>query len=323
MAQNSEIQWTDATWNFLAGCNVCSPGCTHCYAMRMAKRLEAMGQKKYAGTTKTVNGKAVWTGKINVDEKSMMLPFKWKKPQRVFVNSMSDLFHESVPFDVVDRAFAVMALTPHHTCQILTKRPERMAEYLTHKKKVNNHSYDLPDDGAWREWTAYDDVLRQVDDLRVKGHGRINGAMIGVGWPLPNVWLGASVEDQQRADERIPHLLRCPAAVRFLSVEPLIGPVSLTKKSADVAGANFPEGANTSRIDWVIVGAESGPGRRPMSLDWARSLREQCASAGVAFFMKQLEVDGKITGDMERFPDDLRAREFPKAMIESRVEAVI
>ena len=224
----SKIEWTDVVWNPVAGCSKVSAGCKHCYAERMAARCVAMGVEKYVGT---VDGAGRWTGKVNFDEKALLAPLGWRKPRMVFVNSMSDLFHPEVPFEWVDRVFAVMALCPQHVFQVLTKRPERMAAYLVSPFRAGDEIHDaISDIQAARmteseHWSADHDVPA---------------------WPLPNVWLGASVENQAMADERVPVLLGCPAAVRFLSCEPLLGAVDLsawlverkrTHMAVSVAGA--------------------------------------------------------------------------------------
>lgn len=220
---DTTIEWTDATWNPVAGCTVLTAGCTNCYAMRMAARLEAMGQEKYAGLTRKSGGRAKWTGKIHLDWKSLSIPATWAKPRRVFVNSMSDLFHSDVPPDFIAAVWKVMAETPRHTYQILTKRPDRMVEIVP----------DLP--------------------------------------TLPNVWLGTSVEDG-RVLYRIDELRQVPAAIRFISFEPLIGSVA---------------GASLKGIHWAIVGGESGPKARPMDPAWVEEVERMCRAAGTAFFFKQ------------------------------------
>ncbi|ETX26623.1 DUF5131 family protein [Roseivivax isoporae] len=280
----SSIEWTERTWNPIAGCSVVSPGCTNCYAMRMAHRLESMGSAPhYAGTTEMSRGGPVWTGKIGVaPERALTAPLHRRKPTVYFVNSMSDLFHEAVPDEVIDRVFAVMALCPQHKFQVLTKRAARLREYMGRRESFGRHpsmvhAAIMAATGRWSTPAL---------DLRA--------------WPLPNVWLGVSAEDQRRADERVPHLLATPAAVRFVSAEPLLGPVDLHQwlhpsgaagqcVSIDGDWCHEPGTCSCCRrgLDWVIVGGESGPGARPMHPDWARSLRDQCTAAGVAFFFKQ------------------------------------
>lgn len=233
MATNSSIEWTEATWNPIVGCTVISPGCTNCYAMRMAKRLDAMGQAKYTGTTRMSGGRAKWNGTIRLDEKSLSIPATWKTGRMIFVNSMSDLFHEDVELAFIQRVFETMSATPQHTYQILTKRAERLE--------------------------------------------KLSGLLL---WPR-NVWMGVSVENKDYS-YRIEHLRRTGATVKFLSLEPLLGPL---------------EGLNLSGIDWVIVGGESGPGARPMEAAWVRSIRDQCKEFDVAFHFKQWGgVNKKKTG---------------------------
>ncbi len=225
MAGSSDIEWTDATWNPVAGCTIVSPGCTNCYAMRMAARLEAMGQPKYAGTTRKSGKRAVWTGRVLLDPSSLSAPAMWRAPRRVFVNSMSDLFHEDVPEEFIGRVWEAMAATPQHTFQILTKRPERMAEVLQQRRSA----------------------------------------------VLPHVWLGTSVEAAPQIG-RLDALRRVPAAVRFVSCEPLLGPL---------------DGLVLDGIAWVIVGGESGPAARPMEAQWVEGIHAACRRANVAFFFKQ------------------------------------
>jgi protein gp37 len=296
MAENSSIEWTDCTWNPVTGCTRVSPGCDSCYAATMTYRLESMGQPKYTGLT-VLNkaGDRHFNGKVLTHDDALDIPLKWKKPRRVFVNSMSDLFHRDVPFGFVDKVFAVMALCPQHTFQILTKRPERMAEFFARG-------------GV--------DFRAMIAGLKLAPKGmkmEDTGLAIDAGcWKLPNVWLGTSIENQQAADERIPHLLKVPAAVRFLSVEPLLGAVDLVSWLPYQANRGY-EGEMPPKIDWVIVGCESGPHARPMDIAWARFLRDQCKDGSVPFFMKQMVVGGKLTGELPEFPEDLRVREFPTA----------
>lgn len=288
----SKIEWTEHTWNPIAGCNDVSEGCRNCYARGMAKRLEAMGSPKYEGLTVMQGTHNVWTGKIAFDEAALLAPLKRKKPTRYFVNSMSDLFHPNVTDEMRDRIFAVMALCPQHTFQVLTKRPDRMLHWFTKHYNVKSPgarelifeiSHKHPNYIESREWVA---KAANAFDL----------------WPLRNVWLGVSVEDQKTADLRIPLLLQTPAVIRYVSYEPALGPVSFDRLGpgpwplwgplSGYCSRCFPKhhcGCQFQRaaIDWVICGGESGLGARPMNPDWARHVRDQCVAAGVPFFFKQ------------------------------------
>jgi protein gp37 len=249
MADKTGIEWTDATWNAVTGCDKVSDGCLNCYAETLALRLQRMGNAKYA------NG-----FDVTLHEKALTIPLKWREPRRVFVNSMSDQWHVDVPAEFTDRMFAVMALTPHHTYQILTKRPQRAANYLNDPQTL--HRILNAGSAFWplvKERNYPPGIVRRTDEG------------VPILWPLPNVWIGTSVEDS-RVTHRIDALRRCPAAVRFLSCEPLIGPL--------------PD-LNLDGIHWVIAGGESGIGHRPVRPEWVRDLRDQCESAGVAFFFKQ------------------------------------
>lgn len=222
MAQASKIEWTDVVWNPVRGCTRVSEGCRNCYAERQASRFSGPGQP-YEGLAR--RSPARWTGEVRFVDEVLRRPLSWRKPRRVFVNSMSDLFHDKVTDAQIRSVFEVMAAAPQHAFQVLTKRPQRMVSWL--------HGLD----------------------------GTISS----------NVWLGVSVEDQQTADERVPLLKRAPCAVRWVSAEPLLGPVVL------------PD----CELDWVVVGGESGNDARPMRPEWATSLRDQCAAQGTAFFFKQ------------------------------------
>jgi protein gp37 len=293
MTGKSKIQWTDATWNPLAGCSIVSPGCTNCYAMRQAARIERMGgADHYVGLTEMVKGKPVWTGRVALaSEKTLLAPLRWKKPRKIFVNSMSDLFHESVPDEWIDKIFAVMALAPQHTFQVLTKRSKRMRGYMCadRRSRILDAAIDV---------VRIEEGARAFKDVRELNKPREFPRADTSRWPLPNVWLGVTAEDQTRADERIPDLLATPAAVRFVSCEPMLGAVAfhnlplgrsahvnaMTGETLTFDGDYDAEGP---RLDWVICGGESGPGARPMHPDWARSLRDQCRAAGTPFFFKQ------------------------------------
>jgi protein gp37 len=316
MAGPSKIEWTDATWNPVRGCTRLSPGCGGpgkqggCYAEKIAARFSDPGMT-FHGFAERRNGEARWTGKLALIEDQLTVPMHWKKPRRIFVNSMSDLFHENLPDEAIDRVFAVMALCPQHTFQVLTKRAARMREWANERwqpapaqtVKVGNEVYSKPTEkvGADRRHQialACDDIM--AGDLGEQDRfWNADGSSkhSRVGWPLPNVWLGVSCEDQERADERIPQLLETPAAVRFISAEPLLGPISLgalrlaTASPYDSLRGRRAEPENDdiscAKLDWVIVGGESGPNARPMHPDWPRALRDQCSAAGVPFFFKQ------------------------------------
>jgi protein gp37 len=301
MADNTKIEWTDATWNPITGCSVVSPGCTNCYAMRLAGTRLAHHESR-AGLTRDTKAGPVWTGEVRFNEQWIDQPLRWKKPRLIFVCAHGDLFAEGVPDAWIDRVFAVMALAPHHTFQVLTKRSARMRAYMGAADGLGLHAFGV------KERVAVE-AGRMMEDGDNAHDATINGP-----WPLPNVWLGVSVEDQKRADERIPDLLATPATIRWISAEPLLGPVDLRKvapkdnRQLDVlAGVEWwIDGTYsdefTQHIDWVVVGGESGPGARPMHPDWARSLRDQCAAAGVAFHFKQW-------GEMRPYADD-RADSF-------------
>ncbi|MDM3894779.1 DUF5131 family protein [Mycobacterium intracellulare] len=263
MADKTGIEWTEATWNPVTGCDKVSPGCDHCYAESIAHRFD--------GTPAYPNGFAVTLRPERLD-----IPLRWKRPRRIFVNSMSDLFHDQVSDDYIARVFAVMAVAHEHTFQVLTKRHGRMRSLLSgdFRDQVAEEITDMMARATppGRYWPVKYD--RTTDD-----GFNVWGPAI---WPLPNVWLGVSTENQQWTDIRIPALLDTPAAVRFVSAEPLLGPLDLHPDPIAV-DAKFWLG----HLDWVIVGGESGRGARPMHPDWARSVRDQCESAGVPFLFKQ------------------------------------
>lgn len=293
MSASTSIEWTDTTWNPVRGCSIVSPGCRSCYAMKQAHRFSGPG-KPYEGLTKQTKAGPQWTGKIVTVEEALTEPLSWKKPRRVFVNSMSDLFHEDVPDEFIDRVFAVMALCPQHTFQVLTKRPERMLRYCR-TDDSSNREYEPDLDGE-----ATRDALIEGSSqaLYAKSHSDDPSMWLAVHQPLPNVWLGVSVEDQQRADERIPLLLQTPAAVRFISAEPLLGPIDLHSPVLEADSDDY--------LDWVIVGGESGPGARRCDVSWVRSIAEQCRAAHVPVFVKQLGafiVDRNDAGFMGDEPD--------------------
>ncbi|MDE0408421.1 MAG: phage Gp37/Gp68 family protein [Alphaproteobacteria bacterium] len=255
MADNTEIEWTDATWNPITGCSVVSPGCKHCYAMRLAGgRLRHQPSRR--GLTETTTAGPVWNGRVRFNMEWLLDPLRWRRPRRIFVCAHGDLFHPAVPFEWIDHVLAVMALAPRHTFQVLTKRPERMWNYFT-------------DRHGW----VRDNVLQAADAVLAKW-GRLLSPpdfVRDIRFPLPNVWLGVSIEDRARI-HRIHALEDTPAALRFISFEPLL---------EDVCPVDL------RFIDWAIVGGESGPRARPMEPEWVLRLYHLCRSYGVAFFFKQ------------------------------------
>jgi protein gp37 len=279
MSSTTSIEWCDTTWNPTTGCDRISAGCDNCYALTMARRLKAMGSAKYQrdGDPRT-SGPGFG---LSVHEDALTMPLRWRKPRKVFVNSTSDLFHDKVPTGFIADVFAVMAATPHHTYQVLTKRPGRMRSLLAR-----------PD-------------FEAVTCDRWLSFARCGSDWV---WPLPNVWLGCSVEDQKWANVRIPLLLDTPAVVRFVSCEPLLGPVDLQAADKDA----LVDGG----LDWIIIGGESGRGARRMELAWAASLVEQGHRhpAGRVFVKQLGSAQGSHKGGLiEMWPPALRVREFPMA----------
>lgn len=300
MGDKTAIGWTDATWNPVAGCSIVSPGCKNCYAMQWANRMLDKPGSHYHGTTKLVNSKAVWTGAIGrAPDHIFYQPLHWKRPRRIFVNSMGDLFHEDIDDELIDEVFAVMALAPQHQFQVLTKRADRMAKYMDAQQQPA------------RVIKVGNEVLRLCHRFKKPARVMVSADGKQVDWPLPNVWLGVSAEDQERWDERVHYLRHIPAAVRFVSVEPQIGEIV-----PDLSG-----------LHWVIVGGESGPGARPFNIEWAVEMEMACAEAGVAFFMKQMGSRPLLFGQpnslikhkkgerVEEWPLRLQVQEFPKELI--------
>lgn len=298
MSDRTKIEWTrsddgtpGATWNPVTGCtklSPASPGCQNCYASTFAERFRgAPGHYFERGFD------------VQLRPEKLDQPIRWRKPRRIFVNSMSDLFHDDVPTDFIAKVFAIMALAPQHTFQLLTKRHGRMGALLR--------------DGEFQQQVY--DAWGQLE--MPKGRPSMEDWPWS-GWPLPNVWLGVSAEDQKRADLRIAALLDTPAAARFVSAEPLLGAINLPSHwlhpvmrtpspENNAIGRRIGKAHGVGFIDWVIVGGESGPGARPMHPDWARSLRDQCVAAGVPFLFKQWGETvplGQMTDEARRRWDD-------------------
>lgn len=277
----TKIAWTEQTWNPVVGCTKVSDGCKNCYAEKMAYRLYCMGQEKYGHVTRYNK----WSGHTYCDESALQIPLKRKKPTMYFVCSMGDLFHESVPFEFIKRVRQIAIDCPQHTMQFLTKRPERALKFT--------------------QWLA------GRDDISIAE------------WPR-NCWLGVTVENQEQADKRIPILLQIPAAVRFVSCEPLLGVIDLTKlqfptwartQYVNALTGKINPSLSTGRdehIDWVIVGGESGRMRRDCPYEWIESIVEQCKSASVPVFVKQIPFGRRINKDISEFPPNLQFQEYPK-----------
>ncbi len=328
MAATSTIEWCSATWNIVTGCTLVSPGCEHCYAAELAAGRLKNHPSRAGLARRNRDGVAKFTGEVRFNEQWLDDPLRWRRPRMIFVCAHGDLFHEDVPDAWLDRVFAVMALCPQHVFQVLTKRPERMRAYL-------RRFYGGPDG-------------RVVQRL-VAAHSGNKDCPTWIGdacqWstprplsPLPNLWLGVSCEDQARADERIPALLETPAVVRFLSCEPLLGPVDLTnidptgihRRCGSSGWSALWAGNAVGRpcLDWVIVGGESGRHARPMDVQWAEAIVAQCREAGTKVFVKQLgaspyrslnggadfswvHLDHPKGADMAEWPVALRVREMP------------
>lgn len=318
------IAWTDETWNPIAGCSRVSPGCEHCYAERMAYRLMRMGQQNYEGLTVRTKRGARWTREVRLLPGRLLAPWHLKTPARIFVNSMSDLFHEAVPFEFIAAVFAVMSACHWHTFQVLTKRPERMREWYAWIDQDDAWSVDpsVPHANsrlAQRLTVGLRESMQSDSDLREE---ICEAAMDNAAWwPPPNIWIGASVEDQQRTD-RLLDLVRCPASIRFVSVEPLLERVRLGLLGAlpsFITGSDYR--MVHQHLHQVIVGGESGPAARPCDVRWIEHIAEECADAQVACFVKQLgskpvgltsKLRNRKGSDPTEWPRHLRVREWPE-----------
>lgn len=334
MGDNTSISWTDATWPVVNGCRRVSPGCERCYAERLiATRLSKV--PKYAGLAVFKESGPRWTGESRLWKEHLDWPLRWKRPRKIFVADMGDLFYEGVSDEEIAAVFGVMAACPQHVFQVLTKRPERMRKWFAN---YGSGEFVLAQIAlAWHGIAPCRPLLKR-----------------GVSWPLPNVHLGVSVEDQQRADERIPLLLDTPAAVHWVSIEPQLEAVDLSRWLIDNIAVtddsqDAPDGAQIDGmerhhdewrrhvgISWCVVGGESGPGARPFDLAWARDIIEQCKATSVPVFVKQLGARPCVTGvgllddddpdaidvcpvrlkdrkgeDMAEWPEDLRVRQWP------------
>jgi protein gp37 len=340
------IQWTDETWNPVVGCDRVSPGCAHCYA----KHIHDLRHKASLAGKKVAPQYAVPFETVQLMPERLDQPLTWRRPRRVFVNSVADLFHDAVPDDFIDRVFAIMALTSWHTHQVLTKRPARALAYLSapERRAAIAHAVEVRVRNEPRRPGRFDGVLGDLVLWREREDARFQEPtfrMSGISdrrWPLPNVWLGASVENQRFADERIPLLLQTPAAVRFLSCEPLLGPVDLTAIREQIASASFVTYSALDQNGREIVGGESGTGARPCNVYELTDVVAQCDFAGVPCFVKQmgarpvtpdlthwrcdytllpdasgyaLKLRDSHGGDPDEWPAELRVRQFPSSEV--------
>jgi len=345
----TNIEWTDETWNPVVGCSRVSAGCDHCYAMGVAHRgmsLQHRGLTKFRPKDAARPG-VDWTGEVRTVPEALSKPLHWRKPRKVFVNSMSDLFHAQVPFEFIAAVFGVMLMASHHTYQVLTKRPDRMLEFFSW---VGDRSLD------YQEWCRRMMIRNQFRispqpavSLCVEAATRAGVTAPHLAsatraydtWPARSVHILVSVEDQATADERIPLLLQTPAALHGVSYEPALGPVDFSpwlrcggsSPALDASGYELERGSPPrSMLDWIVIGGESGPGARPFDLAWARCTIADCRAAGVPAFVKQLgarpigerlDGDGRASvndplpltdskgRDMNEWPEDLRVREWP------------
>lgn len=300
----SKIAWTDTTWSPFIGCTPVSPGCENCWARR-----EEDGRFMHLGRCLTPDEKAqlipltegryhskdgplaelpyFWRGPVYQGDKALEQPLHWRKGRTIFVCSRSDLFHKDISFEQIDKVFAVMALCPQHKFLVLTKRPERMAEYYAGPQRIDRIQ-------RWRE-----DVVGYRRNLEVIRRNCIQ-------FPFENVGLGVTVVNQKEADEKIQTLMGCPAALHFLSIEPMLGPVDLDETTS--------EWWESAGIGWVIIGCESGKDRRRCELGWVQRVVTDCHSVGVSVFVKQLDIDGKVSHKPEEWPADLRVRQLPEML---------
>lgn len=313
----SKIEWTDETHQVVAGCTKVSPGCDHCYAERMSNRLAGQikpdGILRFPAYRASVNDFGRWSGRVvpipGAVERLAAKCASWRKPRRVFIQSMGDLFHDQVPFELVDGVVTVATEYPRHTFMLLTKRPARMRDYFSSCFLDTGLHPFVHRSGRVSKSKRFTDELVLLHEDQP--------------WPLPNLWLGVTAENQEQADARIPVLLDTPAAMRFVSIEPMLGQVDLANvggrmnvlEGLGCDGQQYEsvaeEGYEIPSLDWVICGGETGPGARHMNPKWATDLRDQCKASGVPFFFKKMDLwwgrDNEAPGHL-----GLDVRQFPK-----------
>lgn len=321
MGDKTGIGWTDSTWNFFVGCSLKGAGCTNCYAMLQAHEDSGPGGY-YEGLTRISGGRPVWVGKTLLKPDKLIVPFRKTKPRMYFVNSMSDMFHETIPFEYVAAGFGIMAASPQHQFQVLTKRPRRMLEFFDWLEE-NVHKIQRTDAFCalqTAKWLGHDGAQRLLES---------EGWREKEVWPLPNVWLGVSASTQEAADDRVPLLLQAPAAIRFVSAEPLLEKIDLKclhyndvvaiDALTGESGVPYPHAKSGPGLDWVIVGGESGPRARPCKQEWVEFMVKQCQESDVSVFMKQKGStwarecgSASPKGDIpEEFPKHLQVQQFP------------
>lgn len=295
----TKISWTEYSWNPIVGCSKVSDGCKNCYAEKMACRLAHMEHPEYQEVTMSkmnpmpisyYNQFEKWNGKTAFVESAIDKPLHWRKPRMIFVSSMGDLFHPSVPFEWIDKVIAVAVVCHHHIFQLLTKHGDRMAEYF---KQAGLWTEIIPN--ATHKYLHHRGIQEPIP-----GYFAFNCLEAEYKVPIPNLWLGVTIEKSNYLN-RAKTLSDIPASIRFISNEPLLEDIRYTSDELRV-------------IDWVIIGAESGPHRRQCKLEWVRNIRDQCIAAGVPVFIKQISINGKVEHDINRFPEDLRIREYPEKL---------
>ena len=346
----TKIPWTEESWNPVIGCTKIATGCKNCYAERFAWRLACMG-KSYYNAVADKNG---WTSNVLCREDTLKIPLHWRNPRKIFVCSMGDLFHEKVPFEDIDKVIGTIELCQQHILQILTKRPERALEYFKSNSDDRAESINLAIEKFTGGHLAGDDMVNEFckqkgitrkyrDRLNYNENIWVNRTWQKPLWPAPHIWIGTSISTQADADKNIPILLQIPAAVRFVSLEPMLERVDILKylwlrqkcvgkKGCGFTGASYefdnpkkdgayrcPQcGKNhsylvTDSIDQLIIGCESGPKQRPCEIEWIRDAVRQCKEAGVACFVKQVPINGRCSKKPEEWPEDLRVQEYPNA----------
>ena len=316
MSQKTSIEWTDASWSPIVGCTRKSEGCRNCWSERFLARFGGIAGHKFEGLSRFTSNGPRWSGEVRFAEAALEDPIRWRAPRKIFVCSTSDLFHEKVPDEWIDRIFAVMALCPQHEFQCLTKRPKRMRAYLSNPDTPGRVAKAADRLSVAKEIAIGRDFSVSGTQVRNIARGDQWASPGEMPWPLPQIWVGVSIENQETADERIPLLLQTPAAVRWISYEPALGEINIR---------SWLHPASDTNISWLVCGGESGPGARPCDRRWIYNVMDQCKTVSIPIFIKQLgaksHIDGtgnflKIKdpkgGNMREWPADLRVRQWPE-----------